>query len=92
MLIIASFNLNLLTVDYNGTSLLRTLLNLDFSPYYRGINSVVTQYTAVLHWDTEGCPYYRDFCNSEVYNREVPLYSTLFSTDQYFVYCLIVPN
>ena len=61
---------------YSGTSLLKTLWDFDFSPYYRGfLNSEVIQYTTVLHWDTEWCPYYRGFCNSEICNREVPLYT-----------------
>ena len=109
---------------YSGTSLLRTLCDLNFSPYYRDVlNLEVIQYTIVLHWDTEWCPYYRGssiqgsfstlqyytgtqngvlitevssiqgsfntlqyytgtewcpyyrgFCNSEVRNKEVPLY------------------
>ena len=60
---------------YRGTSLLRTLWDLNFSPYYGGVlNSEVNLYTAILHYDTEWCPYYRGFCNSEVCNSEVPLY------------------
>ena len=55
---------------YSGTSLIRTLWDLDFSPYYRGVlNSEVIWYITVLHWDTEWRPYYRGFCYSEV-----PLY------------------
>ena len=54
---------------------IKDTLGSDYSPYYRGIlNSEVTQYTTVLHWDTEWCPCYRGFCNSEVCNREAPLY------------------
>ena len=37
------------------------------------LKSEVMSYTTVLHWDTEWCPYYRGFCNSEVCNIEVPL-------------------
>ena len=61
-------------MEYSGTSLLRTLWDLDFSPYYRGfLNPEVILYTTVLHWDTEWCPYYRGFHISEVCNREVPV-------------------
>ena len=40
-------------VVYSGISLLRTLWDLKISPYYGGfLNSEITQYTTVLHWDT----------------------------------------
>ena len=66
---------------YSGTSLLGTLWDLDFSPYYRGVlNSEVSQCTTVLHWDIEWCPYYRGFCYLEVCNREVPLYNLIVRT------------
>ena len=35
------------------------------------LNSEVTQCTTVLHWDTEWCPYYKDFSYPEVCNRQV---------------------
>ena len=64
-------------IKYSGTSPLRTLLYLNFSPYYRGfLNSEVILYTPVLYWDTEWCPDYRGFHISEVCNREIPLYLT----------------
>ena len=39
------------------TTLLRTLWDLNFSPYNRGfLNPENTTYTTVLHWDIEWCP------------------------------------
>ena len=64
-----------ITVVYKMTSVIRTY---NGGPYYRGVlNSEVIQYTTVLHWDIEWCPYYRGFHISEVCNREVPLYKIL---------------
>ena len=59
---------------YSGTSLLGTLWDLKFSPYYRGfLNSEDAQYTTVLHWDTEWCPYYRGFhCVKYILYLKVP--------------------
>ena len=47
-------------VLYSGSSLLRTLWDFKFSPYYRCfLNSEVIRYTTILHRDIEWCPYYR---------------------------------
>ena len=42
---------------------------------------------SLLYWDTEWCPYYRGFCNSEVCNREVPLYVLVVCCDNHLGCC-----
>ena len=71
--------LSYIHIVYSGTSLLRTTWDLHYMsllkrcPQFRGHFIYIT----VLHWDTEWCPRYRGFPNSEVCNREVLLYLCL---------------
>ena len=80
-----------LLYTYSGTSLyghfgtLILVLITEVSLVQRSFNTVT------LHWDKEWCPYYRGFCNSEVCNREVPLYipfSLLYTEIHYYVFSL----